>query len=119
MTRRAVWDVTPPHVLEALKEARQAGSLESMLMARHFGLRAAVEESKRLREERATTVDKAVAERIARGGRDAPKPSDLRNNLPEAKPQPVPGVYEQMGCTAQAMGYMGLFEDDGLADDGA
>lgn len=79
-------------------------------------LRIAVNASKAIRAVRAADEDKLVAERIARGGRPAPKPSDLSNNLPEKsvwqdvvpfqpgkRQQPAPGVYE----------HMGLFEDDG------
>jgi hypothetical protein len=65
-------------------------------------LRIAAEASKAIRAVRAADEDRLVAERIAHGGRPAPKPGDLSNNLPEGK-RPVPGVYE----------YMGLFEDDG------
>jgi hypothetical protein len=75
----------PPEHLAFLKAHRIAGTLEPMLMEAHFGtsaIRAAVAAQHAIREQ-SKDENQAVADRIARGGREAPKPSDLSNNLPD------------------------------------
>lgn len=90
MTRRALIDITPPEEVEALKLQRLVmGTLEPMLMRKHFGtVRAVAAASQAIREVRAADEDSKVAERKASGGRKASYAPSLSNNLPETKPEP-------------------------------